>query len=274
MAIDVSDAFIKQYEADAHLNFQRYGSKLNTTIRRRDNVEGESVTFQVVGKGTATQKGRHTNVPPMSLSHTPVECTLQDWYAADYADVLDLEKLNIDERMVIAKSGAAALGRKTDELITDVLNGVSSLSTGVTWSLDIANDMLEALSDNDVTWSDGDIFAPVSQRQWNILNADSAFSSADFVRDTPLVDPMFNRQAKLWSGVIWFPCPGDLLPLAAGDRSVFMYHRDAIGLATGHEISAKIDYIPEKVSWFINHCMSMNAVVIDATGVVKVTVTE
>lgn len=57
----------------------------------------------------------------MSLDHSPVECELQDFYAGDWVDALDELKVSIDERRVIANSGAYALGRKTDELIIEAL---------------------------------------------------------------------------------------------------------------------------------------------------------
>jgi hypothetical protein len=53
----------------------------------------------------------------MNLDHQPVTCTLADYYAGDYVDKLDELKTNIDERGVIAQSGANALGRKSDDLI-------------------------------------------------------------------------------------------------------------------------------------------------------------
>lgn len=62
----------------------------------------------------------------MSLDHSPVECELQDYYAGDWVDALDELKLSIDERRVIANSGAYALGRKTDELIIGALSQASS----------------------------------------------------------------------------------------------------------------------------------------------------
>ena len=55
-------------------------------------------------------------VPTMDISHSTVDVTLSDFYAADYVDRLDELKTNIDERQVLSQSAAAALGRKTDQL--------------------------------------------------------------------------------------------------------------------------------------------------------------
>ena len=53
----------------------------------------------------------------MELAHTNVEATMSDKYAAEYIDKLDELKTNINERQAVATSAAAALGRKTDELL-------------------------------------------------------------------------------------------------------------------------------------------------------------
>ncbi len=58
----------------------------------------------------------------MSLDHSPVECGIAGFYAGDWVDALDELKVSIDERRVIANSGAYALGRKTDELIIEALS--------------------------------------------------------------------------------------------------------------------------------------------------------
>ena len=129
MSQDVDDAFVKQYESDVHLAYQRMGSKLRNSIRTKNNITGSSTTFQKVGKGSAVQKARHAEIATMDISHTPVECTLADWYAGDYIDKLDELKINHDERMVAANSGAYALGRKTDELITTAFDGTTNVTT-------------------------------------------------------------------------------------------------------------------------------------------------
>ena len=56
MATSISTAFIKQFEAEVHLAYQRMGSKLMNTVRRSNNVKGNQVTFQKMGKGAAVTK--------------------------------------------------------------------------------------------------------------------------------------------------------------------------------------------------------------------------
>ena len=56
MSLSIDQAFIKQFESDVHVAFQRMGSKLQGTLRVKPNVQGSQTRFQKVGKGTAVQQ--------------------------------------------------------------------------------------------------------------------------------------------------------------------------------------------------------------------------
>ena len=121
MANTIDQAFIKQFESEVHIAYQRMGSKLRNTIRST-NVTGSTARFQVIGKGTASTKTRNGDVTTMELAHTNVEATMADYYAAEYIDKLDELKININERQAVAQSAAAALGRQTDALIITAMD--------------------------------------------------------------------------------------------------------------------------------------------------------
>ena len=121
MANTIDQAFIKQFESDVHMAYQRMGSKLRNTVRTA-NVTGTTTRFQKIGAGAASTKSRNGDVTAMELVHTNVEATMADFYAAEYIDKLDELKININERQAIAESAASALGRKTDEILTTALD--------------------------------------------------------------------------------------------------------------------------------------------------------
>ena len=106
MSTSIAQAFVKQFEREVHESYQRMGSKLRNTVRSKNNVQGASTVFQKVGKGAASTKARHGQVPVMNVDHTPVECSLYDFYAGDWVDRLDELKINIDERQIIANAGS------------------------------------------------------------------------------------------------------------------------------------------------------------------------
>ena len=269
MAIDINDAFVKQYESEVHVAYQRMGSKLRNTVRQKNNVKGASTTFQKVGKGTAGTKSRHGNVPVMSIDHTPVECTLADYYAADYIDKLDELKINHDERGVVTQAAANAVGRKTDDLIIVAADSTSNTATeGGTTGLNTTkiNTVFEYFGNNDVP-DDGERYFVVSPGGWTDLLGITAFSNADYVGsdDLPYQGGMVARR---WMGFMWFTHSG--LPVASSIRKNFAYHRSAIGHAAGAEVSTELNYVAEKAAHLATSMMSQGSVLIDTTGVYEV----
>tara|TARA_R100000329_G_scaffold146133_1_gene132367 strand:- start:136 stop:957 length:822 start_codon:yes stop_codon:yes gene_type:complete len=273
MSLSVSTAFIKQFESDVHMAYQRMGSKLKDTCRMKQSVNGNQVTFQKVGKGAAVQKSRHGQVPIMNIDHTNVTATLSDYFSADYVDRLDELKINIDERMVVAQSAAGALGRKTDELITTALDGTSNTQTesgsdGLTQTK--INNVFAGMGENDVP-DDGDRVFIVSPDGWVDLLAINAFSDADFVGpdELPYKGGMV---AKRWLGFLWMVHSG--LPTSSSKRQCFAYHRTGIGVGMGADVTTEINYIPERVSNLITAYMSLGVVLIDDNSVFEVQIAE
>jgi hypothetical protein len=271
MAIDVDNAFVKQFESEVHMAYQRMGSKLRNMVRTKSNVKGESTTFQTVGTGVAGQKSRHGNVPTMSISHTPVECTLADYYAADYIDKLDELKVNHDERAVVAESGAAALGRRTDLLISTVMNTFTSQTTATGGFTEAkAYEVFEAFGEADVP-DDGQRYIAVAPQSWTDLIQINAFSNQDYVGtdDLPYKGGM---TAKNWLGFTIFMHSG--LELSGTTRSNYAWHKTAVAHASGADVKTELNYVPEKAAHLSNAMMSQGAVLIDDNGGYNIRTTE
>ena len=268
MSVTIDQAFTKQFEADVHLAYQQMGTKLRSTVRSKSGVVGASTTFQKVGRGTASTKSRHGIVPVMNLNHEPVECMMQDYYAGDWVDALDELKTNIDERRVVASAGAYALGRKTDELITNAMSGattsVGDYTTGLTKDLILS--ALEVMNENDVP-DDGRRFAVVGVHQWNELLSMDEFVSADYVGDNlPLIS---GGASKKWLGITWVSY-NDLPLNSTSGRDCFMYHATSIGHASGQDVKTDITWHGERAAHFISNSMSQGAVLIDDAGIVRI----
>ncbi len=265
MSTSVDQAFIKNFEAEVHVQFQQMGSKLRNTVRTKNDVIGASTTFQKVGKGVASTKARHGKVPVMNVDHDPVECVLLDYYAGDWIDQLDELKTNINEQQVVARAGAYALGRKTDDLIINQLQTsqvfAGSDSDALTKEKVLA--AFEMLGEADVP-DDGQRFAVVGWKQWSDLLSIDEFSNADYIGEDEL--PWKGTQAKRWLGTLWLPHSG--LPKVSGVRSCFWYHKTAIGHAIGSEVKTDISWHGDRAAHFVNNMMSQGACLIDAAGVV------
>ena len=269
MSTQVSESFIKQFEADVHLAYQQNGSKLRNTVRSKNNVKGSSTVFQKVGKGSASQKARHGLVPVMSLDHSPVECELQDFYAGDWVDALDELKVSIDERRVIANSGAYALGRKTDELIIEALaKAPADHDVGDYTKTMSKKDVLDAfakLNANDVP-DDGQRFGLVGPHQWNALLNIAEFSNSDYAGDN--LPFLKGTESRKWLGINWIMHTG--LPLNGTERQCFIFHKTAVGHASGQDVKSDITWHGDHAAHFVNNMMSQGACLIDPTGVIRI----
>ena len=274
MSTSISTAFIKQFEAEVHMAYQRMGSKLANTVRQSKNVKGSQARFQKVGKGTAVTKSRHADVPTMEITHSTVDVTLADYYASDYVDRLDELKTNIDERQVLAQSAASALGRQTDQLIIDILdagtNSANIAHGSAALTLAKALTTYETFGEADVP-DDGQRYFVVSPAGWADLLQIDAFSRSDYVGEAQL-PYAGGMTAKRWLGFLFFTHSG--LTISSTTRDCHAYHKSAIGLATGADVRTEVNYIPEKVSHLTTSYMSMQSCAIDANGFMQIQITE
>lgn len=276
MSTTISNSFIAEMDTRMKLAYQQLTSKLRNTTYFK-TLRGATCDFKKIAKGAASQKSRHGVVPVMNATQSTVRATANDYYAGDFADYADLEKINHDEKEVIVRTAAAALGRKADALIISALDNatatVGCAATGLTKAKILS--ALETLNGNDVP-NDGNRFAIVGPHQWNELLNLTEFKSADYVgpQELPWLQ---GGTAKRWLNTLWMM--HSALPLGGttsgsnlnvGDRGVYIYHRDAIGYAEVSDIKTFVDWVPERAAWFVNALISAGAVLIDYDGVVEI----
>ncbi len=271
MSTSVDLSFVKQFESDVHEAFQRRGSFLLNTVRRKNNVKGSSTTFQKAGTGVATTKARNAAITPMNVSHTPVECVLEDFYGGDWVDKLDEAKVNHDERMVLANAGAWALGRKADDqVITQAITTttfVGDYSTQVTRSLLLG--AAEALDDNDVP-NDGNRWGLLTPRSWATAMTIQEFADGDFVLDKPF---MKGANPRTWLGINWMMHTG-LNGKGTTTADNLVYHQTALGYGSGADITSDITWHGDRAAHFVNNMMAGGACLIDANGAVEMRVND
>jgi len=265
MANTIDQAFIKQFETEVHLAYQRMGSKIRNTVRT-SNVTGSTARFQKIGTGAASTKSRNGNVTAMELAHTYAEVTMADYYAAEYIDKLDELKININERQAVAQSAAAALGRKTDEILTTAMDAGANATqiADISGALDKADllTLFQTFGTADIP-EDGQRYLAMSPAGFADLFNITEFASSDYVgpQNLPFAGGMTMKEFlgfKIYS-----------TSAVAGGKN-FAYHTSAVGLGVNADVSTEINYVAEKVSHLATSMMSMGAVVIDSNGVYEV----
>jgi hypothetical protein len=265
MANTIDQAFIKQFETEVHMAYQRMGSKLRNTIRST-NVTGSTARFQKIGTGAASTKTRNGDVTTMELAHTNVEATMSDYYAAEYIDKLDELKININERQAVAQSAAAALGRQTDALIVAAMDAGANATaiadvTGALGKADLLT-LFETFGTADIP-EDGQRYLAMSPAGFADLFNINEFASSDFVgpQNLPFAGGMTMKEFlgfKIFS-----------TSAVAGGKN-FAYHTTAVGIGINSDVQTEVNYVPQKVAHLATSMMSMGSVAIDANGIYEV----
>ena len=279
MAIGLSNAFVTLFDAEVKQAYQAK-AQLIAAVRQRRGVEGSTAKFPKVGKGVATLRIPQTDVTPLNVDFSQVTATLEDWNAAEYSDIFMQQKVNFDERQELVQVVANAIGRRQDQLIIDAL--IAS-STSNTVSNDIGgtdtNLNLDKLLAAKKLLDKGNV--PPQDRHM-VIHANSLASilgeqkltSSDYASVKALVAGEINTFLGFTFHILGDRTEGGL-PLAAGDvRSVWAFHKDALGYAEGMGPKTEINYVPEKTSFLVNSMFSAGATAIDAEGIVQITCRE
>jgi hypothetical protein len=278
MAIQVSNAFVTLFDAEVKQAYQGE-SALRNTVRLRTGVEAATHKFPKIGRGVATVRVPQTDVTPLNVSYSQVTATLSDYIAAEYSDIFNQAKINFDERQELVQVVSKSIARRQDQMIIDALVG-SSTSLTVASSVGGANTNLnlDKLLAAKKALDAGNV--PPTDR-FVVIHANNLASLLD---ETEVKSSDFNTVKALVAGQLdtylgfKFITVGDRseggLPLSSGDRKVYAFHKQAVGMAEGMGLTTRIDYIPEKTSYLVASMFSAGAVAIDAEGIVEIVCDE
>ena len=277
MSSTISTAFIAQFDAEVKQAYQGL-SRLMGTVRTRDGVVGSTHRFPKMGKGLAQMRVPQSDVTPMNIAHTNATVTIEDWIAPEYTDIFDQQKINFDERAELVKVVAGALGRRLDQLVIDAADGAGTTNlvpntVGTNAAMDMtkfrrAKKLLDAQG---VPTENRHIaFSATALEQ---LLGSTAATSADFNSVRALVNGELNEFVGFKIHLIEDRTEGGLT-LSGTDRTLLAWHKDAIGLGIGLNMSTEINYIAEKTSWLTTGKLAAGAIGIDALGIVEIAIDE
>ena len=278
MAISVSNAFVTLFDAEVKQAYQGE-SALRNTVRLRTGVEAATHKFPKIGKGVATVRVPQTDVTPLNVSYSQVTVTLSDYIAAEYSDIFNQAKINFDERQELVQVVSKSIARRQDQMIIDALTN-SSTSLTVASSIGGANTNLnldkllsakKQLDANNVPPTDR--FVVIHANNLASLLDETEVKSSDFNTVKALVAGQLDTYLGFKFITIGDRSEGGL-PLSSGDRKVYAFHKQAVGMAEGMGLTTRIDYIAEKTSYLVASMFSAGAVAIDAEGIVEITCDE
>lgn len=265
-------SFIQQYDAEVKQVYQQRASLLRGTVRTRTNVGAERIYFPILGKGDATTKARHADVVPMNLEHDRRYADMRDYFAPEYADDLDMDKINWSLVSEYSQAAGMALGRRTDAILFEAMNQTPNEQVAADTpdsngeiTLRVITQASRNLTELDVP-ADRDRFFVVSPEGLQELLEITGATSSDFVREQLLVT---GQAPAFWMGFSWIVHTN----LPDGVKG-FYYHRQAVGHGISRDINSEVAWISQKDSWLIKAKMSMGATIIDDDGVFRLVATS
>ena len=290
MSNQITTAFVQQYSSNVQMLSQQMGSYLRGAVDV-ESVVGKNAFFDQVGKTTAVLRtSRHSDTPQVDTPHSRRRVSLADYEWADLIDNADKVRLLIDPTSSYAKAAAAAMGRAMDDVIIAALGGTSY--TGETGSTSVTLPagqkrysasqtdgltvvkLLEAKKILDLADVDPSLprFIVVSPKQISDLLNTTEVKSSDFNTVKALA------QGQLDSFLGFKFIVSNRLKFDAtntDDRLCYAFTSDAIKLAVGQDVLARIDERADKsYSTQVYYAMSIGAARMEEEKVVEIACDE
>ena len=286
MSTQITTAFVEQYSANVTMLSQQMGSKLRKAVDV-ESIRGKNAFFDQIGSTSASvRSSRHGNTPQINTPHSRRRVSLADYEWADLVDDQDKIRMLIDPTSSYAKAAAAAMGRSMDDVIIAAMNAdaATGVAGGTTTALPSSQKtstaqqtdcltiakLLQAkfiLDNNDVDPSLKRYFVCGPKQIQDLLNTTEVKSS-----DFNTVKALAQGDLNTFLGFEFIM--STRLPLDAtntDDRLCFGFTEDAIKLAIGKDVSARIDERADKsYATQVYYCMSIGATRMNETGVVQV----
>jgi hypothetical protein len=290
MSNQITTAFVQQYSSNVQMLSQQMGSLLRGVVDV-ESVVGKNAFFDQVGKTTAVVRtSRHADTPQIDTPHARRRVSLADYEWADLIDNADKVRLLIDPTSSYAKAAAAAMGRAMDDVIIAALGGTAY--TGETGSTSVA--LPSAQKPYSSSQSDGLTITKLleAKRLLDAADVDPSLPRfivcgpkqiSDLLGTTQITSSDFNTVKALSQGQIdsflgfKFIVSNRLKFDATNtdDRLAYAFTSDAIKLAVGQDVLARIDERADKsYSTQVYYAMSIGATRMEEEKVVEIACDE
>lgn len=290
MSNQITTAFVQQYSSNVQMLSQQMGSLLRGVVDV-ESVVGKNAFFDQVGKTTAVlRSSRHADTPQIDTPHSRRRVSLADYEWADLIDNADKVRLLIDPTSSYAKAAAAAMGRAMDDVIIAALGGTAY--TGETGSTSVA--LPSGQKPYSASQTDGLTVAKLlkAKELLDLADVDPSLPRfivvgpkqiSDLLNTTEVKSSDFNTvkalaQGQLDSFLGFKFIVSNRLKFDAtntDDRLAYAFTSDAIKLAIGQDVIARIDERADKsYSTQVYYAMSIGATRMEEEKVVEIACDE
>lgn len=279
MSFTITEAFVTQFKGNVTHLAQQKGSKLRGAVRREPTV-GKEHAFERLASSTAIKRtSRHADTPLIDILHSRRIATLFDYDWADLIDNMDKLKLLISPESEYVINGSNAVGRAIDNEILSSFDAAAKNGDGTTTVFDTTNQEIAAAA-ADMTlgkliaakkildngpFDEEERFIAIGPDQLEALLGTTSVTSVDF----NTVKALVRGEIDTYLGFTFIK--STLLPKVGNVRSCYAWHKNAVGLAEGKDVTASIDKRPDKNNAMQAYvCASIGGIRIDDKGLVRI----
>jgi len=290
MSVNITTSFVEQYSANVSMLAQQTGSKLRSAVDV-EKVRGKNAFFDQIGVTAAQLKtSRHSDTPQIDTPHSRRRVSLATYEWADLVDDADKVRALIDPTSTYARAAAAAMNRSIDDVIITAMNATAYTGVAGGTSTALPSSQKTATSDQ----SDGLSIAKLRSAKYILDNNDVDPSLKRYVvcgpkqiqdllaltevtsSDYNVVKALAAGQVDSFLGFNFIMSTRlNLDATYTSDRLVFAFTEDAIKLAIGKDVSAKISERADKsYSTQVYYGMDIGAVRMEEEKVVQIPCNE
>ena len=261
MSTQITTAFVEQYSSNVSMLAQQMGTKLRGAVDV-ETIRGKNAFFDQIGVTAAqVRSSRHGNTPQINTPHSRRRVSLADYEWADLVDDLDKVRMLVDPTSNYAKAAAAAMNRSIDDVIIAAFNAdaATGVAGGTTTALPSSSKFATAQQADGLTiakllatkhfFDAGDVDPSLKRyfvcgpKQIQDLLATTEIKSSDFNTVKALAQGDINSFLG-FEFIMSTRLPND--STNTDDRLCFGFTEDAIKLAIGSDVKAKISERDDK----------------------------
>ena len=286
MSTQITTAFVEQYSSNVSMLAQQMGTKLRGAVDV-ETIRGKNAFFDQIGVTAAqVRSSRHGNTPQINTPHSRRRVSLADYEWADLVDDLDKVRMLVDPTSNYAKAAAAAMNRSIDDVIIAAFNAdaATGVAGGTTTALPSTSKFATAQQADGLTiakllatkhfFDAGDVDPSLKRyfvcgpKQIQDLLATTEIKSSDFNTVKALAQGDINSFLG-FEFIMSTRLPNDATN--TDDRLCFGFTEDAIKLAIGSDVKAKISERDDKsYATQVYYSMALGATRMEETKVFQV----
>ena len=290
MSVNITTSFVEQYSANVSLLAQQTGSKIRSAVDV-ESVRGKNAFFDQIGVTAAQLRtSRHSDTPQINTPHSRRRVSLNTYEFGDLVDDADKVRMLIDPTSTYARAAAAAMNRSIDDVVITAMNGTAYTGVAGGTSTSLPSSQKTATSDQ----SDGLTIDKLRSAKYILDNNDIDVSLKryvlcgpkqiqDLLETTEVTSSDYNVVKALATGVVDSFLGFQFIMSTrlnkdstyTTDRLVFAFTEDAIKLAIGKDVTAKISERADKsYSTQVYYAMDIGATRMEEEKVVQIPCNE